>query len=484
MTRPGRRLIPAALSACALLAAVNPVAAQDSGTNDWSIGWPARIVPGQVAEVSGTTDPRCQEGTAEIGFDPAYNLDAAITGSDGRSNEGSSVTVPVGYFMTTLAIPDWATEGTLYGICSIGTDGRREIFSSAATSAPIDDSSEPVAGSSSWAVNLPSSVAPGGAVTLSGTTPDMCLPGTAEAGVDPGEWGVPGNRDPRSGQQTATSLTAGSFNVRLDIPADLQSTATRQERGGTVVQIYVLCETQSGEIIFESKSVFVSGGSGGSGTTTDGSQQATDGNGTTDGEAEADTPTDDDFRFELRDGDAQLAAAATNAGLLGIDPEDGLVLAAGVAPLADPPPQAVRVPSGARCNVSTCLWGYFAPPYYGCNQTVVIVNFGRSRYGSMTAYGYIRKGLADYVTARPLFYMDGQLIKTGSWEKKSFFYAIGQPWESWIGVKIHQQFASPQSVYQVAFQARWYKNVVWGRDKMIAATGRVSPVPYLCTAGP
>jgi len=142
---------------------------------------------------------------------------------------------------------------------------------------------------------------------------------------------------------------------------------------------------------------------------------------------------------------------------------------------------AGRVPRGARCTVNTCLWGYFMPPYYGCNQNIFRISFGRSRYGSMTTYGYIRKGLADYVKVRGHYYQDGQLIHSTGWETK---YFGGTHFNNWTSVRMHFQFPNPQSIYRTAFQAQWWQAVDWAKDRQIAETNGVGPVPLECMAGP
>lgn len=221
------------------------------------------------------------------------------------------------------------------------------------------------------------------------------------------------------------------------------------------------------------------------------------------------------YAFEVADGTGGLSdellssggAAATGDSLsLPESSSDGAVtlVDAGAAFAEGGGPTAVPIPlaqggvepqlaqQGRRCTVSTCLFGFFGPPYITCNNSVHLTNFGHSRYGSMTAYGYLRKGLADYARVRGIYYQDGQLLRVGPWQYKRF---PGGNHTAWISLKIHMQFGSPSSRYLVGYQAQWWQKAGWFNvgfgdwrwrpdDRHIASTRAWVPIPYYCTAGP
>lgn len=484
-----------ALVCVALLASARggtPSAAQGSTVNFVAFRLGADpLRPGDTVEIYGEIADNCQPGSIEVGLADAPFEDWGAyrpTSEDPRS--GVKVVLanldepPGADFSFEVELPDIGTdEPLLYLICEYLDAGGGVHYAASFGNYPlvVGEASDEESEGPTEAVESASEVEDGAPVAR---------PDRAEVDAS-GAWSLPApgvlanDEDPAGDQlvavrRGAAATIAGRLSFRPDGSVEF---TPRGADPGAVCVAYVARNTQ--RLTSNQTTLVLLVGDVGD------VEAAVASVVDQDGCRPAET-SPEDFELDLIDGEGDLpgtlfSSASSTRGLSWPVDDEPLVLAAPPEfhPVADP--AALRVPRHVRCDVSTCLWGYYGPPYYGCVSTVTGSVLSQ-RYGSQTGYAYLRKGYADYVDVRPLFYQDGTRLEPyftwGEWKRYQFPYLNGpQTFNRYVWVKMHQRFGAPGSSYQVGFQARWYRDRAWARDEIIAMTTGAAVLPYTCVSG-
>lgn len=451
---------------------------------------PSQAVSGETIDVTGTVGSSCAPGSAEFGLISGRSLDelAALMEADGDPREIATTVLfrpdpPGSSFSEQFVMPD--ADVVHYLLCDGshgGIEGQLgEIF---VTPPPTDDEEteeeeeeeeeeEPEAEGDDGANRAPVGQ-PDRARVAVGQTFALPAPGVLGNDVDPD-----GDTLVAVRVGVSSTIAGGRLSFRPDGSVGFVTAPDAPVNAVTgAVCIAYQARDPDGATSATTTLVLLVGAVG---DEEDAVAAVTDGDGCRPPPAGT-----SELELTLTDGPGDLPVALAAPAPLLTTLDGAAILAAPT--IMDGDTLAVQIPSNVGCFRTNCLWGYFGPPSYSCNQTVTGSWIGR-KYGSMTAYAYLRKGLSDYVRVRPVFFQDGnrldpQFVWRGGWTTKTFPYVSGpETYNRWVYARLHMRFGAPGSSYLIGFEAEWYDARPFARDRLLAKSGPPAMVPYTCVSG-